>query len=272
MTLSREVVENDNATKPYTSVDTRKTQIGRSGVVEGAKSYWANLSLALKVSVPLTLLAWLFIGDKGAGIAAFGTAIGLPVILLVFLGATAIVAVFEPIVRHPNARPYLAVVLGLIAHDVIMRQILAAIKNGSQGPPKEPVRSKMPENEREIQEKLLAMNAYDFESHVMSFFKSAGMIASVTQKSNDNGVDGFARHPEGLIVVQCKRYGPENLVGSPAAQQFWGVVLQHEAWRGYFVTTSQFTAGAVKTAELSKKIVLVDMNEFVRWHQSGPTF
>jgi len=219
-TLSREVVENDKATKPYTLVDTRKTQIGLSGVVEGTKSYWANLSLALKVSVPLTLLAWLFIGGKGAGIAAFGSAIGLPVIFLIFVGATAIMAVIEPIVRHPNARPYLAVVLGLIAHDVIMRQIKAAIKSGSQGPPKEPVRSKMPENEREIQEKLLAMNAYDFESHVMSFFKAVGMIASVTQKSNDKGVDGFARHPEGLIVVQCKRYASDNPVGIDEIQRF----------------------------------------------------
>jgi restriction system protein len=196
----------------------------------------------------------------------------VPVILLIFLGVTGIMTVIAALVRHPNARPYLAVVLELIASDEILRQIKAAIKNGSQGPPKEPVRSKMPEDKRDIQEKLLAMDPYVFESHVMSFFMAAGMIASVTQKSNDEGVDGFARHPQGLILVQCKRYGPENLVGGPAAQQFWGVVLQHEAWRGYFVTTSQFTAGAVKTAELSKKIVLVDMNEFVRWHQSGPRF
>ncbi len=271
-TLSREVAENDKATKLYTLVDARKTQIVLNGGVEGAKSYWTDLPLALKVSVPVTLFVWLFIGDKWAGIAAFGSARGVPVILLVFLGTTGIMAVIEAFVRHPNARPYLRVVLELIAHDEVLRQIKAAIKNGSQGAPKEPVRSKMPENEREIQEKLLAMDPYVFESHVMSFFRASGMIASVTQKSNDNGVDGFARHPEGLIVVQCKRYGLENLVGGPAAQQFWGVVLQHEAWRGYFVTTSQFTAGAVKTAVLSKKIVLVDMNEFVRWHQSTPRF
>lgn len=106
----------------------------------------------------------------------------------------------------------------------------------------------------------------------MSFFKAAGMIASVTKKSNDKGVDGIAKHPEGLIVVQCKRYAPENPVGSEKIQQFKGAIEETEAWRGYFVTTSRFTAAALESAELSDKLVLVEMNELVRWHQSCPRF
>ncbi len=153
-----------------------------------------------------------------------------------------------------------------------MRRINAAIDSGTQGVPKSPVRSEMPQDEREIQDSLLAMDPFVFESHVMSFFTELDPSASVTQRSADGGIDGFARHPEGLIVIQCKRYARDSSVGRPEIQQFWGVIEENEAWRGYFVTTSQFTAGAVKTAELSKKVVLVEMSELVRWHQSGPTF
>ncbi|MGH6852383.1 MAG: hypothetical protein ACREDJ_04125, partial [Methylocella sp.] len=84
--LSREVVEKDKAIRLSTVVDTPKTQIVPDGSVEGAKSYWtnlplalkvsmpvalfawlSNLPLALKVSVPVTLFAWFFVHGKGAG-------------------------------------------------------------------------------------------------------------------------------------------------------------------------------------------------------------
>lgn len=71
----------------------------------------------------------------------------------------------------------------------------------------------------------------------MSFFLAADKVAQATKKSNDMGGDGFARHPDGLIVVQCKRYGPANLVGRPAVQQFKGVIKENDALRGYLVTT-----------------------------------
>ena len=48
----------------------------------------------------------------------------------------------------------------------------------------------------------------------MSFFQAAGLMAWVTKKTGDGGVDGFARHSEGLIIVQCKRY-TDKPVGGP---------------------------------------------------------
>jgi hypothetical protein len=52
MTRSCEVVENYKATNLNTLVDARRTQIVLNRGVEGAKSHWTNLPLALKVSVP----------------------------------------------------------------------------------------------------------------------------------------------------------------------------------------------------------------------------
>lgn len=46
-------------------------------------------------------------------------------------------------------------------------------------------------------------------------------------------------------VVQCKRYGPGNRVGSPEMQAFIGMVtVHHQAETGIFVTTSAFTEPA----------------------------
>jgi len=46
-------------------------------------------------------------------------------------------------------------------------------------------------------------------------------------------------------VVQCKRYAPGHAVGSPAIQQFIGMVaVHHRAALGLFVTTSTYTQPA----------------------------
>jgi restriction system protein len=94
----------------------------------------------------------------------------------------------------------------------------------------------------------------------------------VTPKSNDLGADGIAVHDNGPIVVQCKRNAPDNKVGRPVVQQFKGVIEEHNAWRGYIVTTSKFTDEAVLSATLSDKVMLVDMDLLTQWHHSAPSF
>jgi len=106
----------------------------------------------------------------------------------------------------------------------------------------------------------------------MSFFDAAGFEAWATRKSNDFGVDGFAVHPDGLMIVQCKRNSIDNKVGRPTIQQFKGVIEEQSALRGYVVTTSTFTEEAMESAKLSERIVLVDMDFLVRWHAAAPTF
>ncbi len=278
--LSRQVIDSDRSTKDkftelYALMDARKTaKIVLNSVVESVKNYKnADLPLAVKVSVPLTLLAVPLIGGQGAGLAALGGAIGLPVLLLVFLGSAGITSIIEAFIGNAKAKTYVEGVMALIAHDEVLRQIKAAIKNGMQGTPREPIRSEMPEDEIAMRTKLLAMDPFEFENHVVSFFRNAGMDALVTPQAGDGGIDGFAKYPDGrLIVIQCKRYASENAVGRPDIHQFWGAIEENKAWRGYFVTTSRFTDQAAKAAELSKKIVLIEIEELMRWQKSAPTF
>ena len=256
----------------YSLSDMKSTaRVVGNSVAETVRSYKnSNLPFSVKIAVPVTLLAAPFIGGQGAGIAALGGALGLPVLLLVFLGAAGISSILETMVTNRDAAPYLIGVLEIIARDEIARRTSAALKAAMRTDPIDSRRVSMPTDEEKLRQKLLAMDPFDFESHVVSFFKTDGVKAWTTRKSNDLGVDGFVDHPDGLIVIQCKRYTTDNPVGSPLVQQFKGVIEENGASKGYLVTTSSFTAGAVESADKSDKLILVNMDELVQWHVSNP--
>ena len=138
--------------------------------------------------------------------------------------------------------------------------------------PMDPTRFAMPVEEMALRQYLLSMDPFDFEHHSMSFFQGAGLRACVTPKSNDFGLDGWAMHSDGLIIVQCKRNSTENKVGRPTIQQFKGVAEEQNAHRGYIITTSTFTEDAMESAALTSKIVLVAMDDLVCWHAESPIF
>lgn len=81
-------------------------------------------------------------------------------------------------------------------------------------------------------------------------------------QSGDGGVDGVIDEDAlGLdrVYVQAKRYSPGNSIGPGAIRDFFGALDTFKASKGLFVTTSEFSREARKTAEnLSKRIVLID--------------
>ena len=277
LALVREVLNNNELAKKnkikeiYAISDTKKTVgivlRGVSATVNNYKN--SDLPLAVKIAIPTTLAAAAVIGGQGAGIVAFGTGIGLPVLLLVFLGAAGITAVLEAFVSSKDARSYVGVVMTLIVRDEMYRRAQKNLQDAMVASPASPKHYDMPTEESELRQKLLTMDPFEFEQHVMSFFQHAGMLAWVTKKSNDAGVDGFAKHEQGLIVVQCKRFAEHNTVGRPVVQQFKGVIEENQAWRGYVVTTSSFTHEAKDSAGLNDRLVLVGMDELVVWHSNG---
>lgn len=232
----------------------------------------SNLPLALKIALPATLAALPLVGGQGAGIAAFGGAFGVPVLLLIFLGAAGITSIIEAIVTNPEARPHIAEIIDIIVEDERLRCASARMKAAMKQQPADPVRYPMPEKEIELRQRLLQMDPFKFEQHTMSFFANSGLEAWPTKASNDFGADGYAIHNDGLIVVQCKRNASENKVGSPTVQQFKGVIEEQGAFRGYIVTTSAFTENAKPSANMSDKVVLIDMDALVQWHNLAPAF
>jgi len=232
----------------------------------------SDLPLSMKIALPATLAAIPLVGAQGAGIAAFGSAVGVPVLLLVFLGTVGITSIIEAVVTSPEARPHIAEIIDAIVQDERLRRASAQMKAAMKEQPMDPTRFAAPPEEMALRAYLLNMDPFQFERHTMSFFDAAGLEAWATRKSNDFGVDGFAVHPEGLIIVQCKRNASENKIGRPTIQQFKGVIEEQNAHRGYVVTTTTFTDEAIESAALSEKIVLVDTDALVRWHANAPMF
>ena len=244
-----------------------------NSVSESVSNYRkSNLSLPMKVALPATLAAVPLVGGQAAGIAAFGSALGVPVLLLIFLGAAGITSIIESVVVNPEARSQIADIIETIIRDEQLRRTSAEMKAAMKEQPMTPMKSSVPTEKIALRQHLLEMDPFHFERHIMSFFEAAGLKAWATRKSNDFGVDGFAKHPDGLLIVQCKRNAPTNKVSRPVIQQFKGVVEEQNALRGYVVTTSTFTEEAIQSARLSDKLVLVEMTDLVQWHSTSPTF
>ncbi|WP_288646601.1 restriction endonuclease [uncultured Lactobacillus sp.] len=105
--------------------------------------------------------------------------------------------------------------------------------------------------------KLRNTDPYQFENMMVTMLSKMGYKGTigqslVTQKSNDGGIDGILNlDPLGLrkVYVQVKWYGKDNTVERTAISQFHGDLDLHGADNGVFITTSSFTAGAIKSAK-----------------------
>jgi restriction system protein len=50
------------------------------------------------------------------------------------------------------------------------------------------------------------------------------------------------------------------------------VVEEQNAYRGCVITTSSFTEEAIASAALASKVMLIAMDDLVRWHAEPPMF
>jgi len=229
----------------------------------------SNLPLSLKVAMPVTAVGAALFGTKYAGLVAMGGGIGLPVVLLLFLGTAGATAVVEAFITDRSIRdPLTKLLLAFVAFET-KRKAKKELLDAMRADAMVPERAQVPDDVTALLAFLMQMNPVAFERHVMSFFEKTGYPTGLTARSNDFGVDGYVFHPDGIVVIQCKRYGPDNAVGRPAIQQFKGVIEEQRAFRGYFVTTSRFTGEAAESAAKSDRIRLIDGNELVRWHEEG---
>ncbi len=63
-----------------------------------------------------------------------------------------------------------------------------------------------------------------------------------------------------MIYIQAKRW--ENTVHRPEIQKFIGALAQHGAKKGVFITTSNFSKGAIECRPMNDtRIILIDGQE-----------
>src|SRR5205823_3964175 len=107
---------------------------------------------------------------------------------------------------------------------------------------------------------LLTDSGSAFELAVADVLRAYGYDLHRVGGSGDRGVDLTGTDAGGWkVVVQCKRYGPDNKVGAPAVQNFMGTVVNQDASRGIFVTSSTYTRQAHELVASSRvAISLID--------------
>ena len=102
-------------------------------------------------------------------------------------------------------------------------------------------------------ESLLALTPTGFEIEVGRLLHDIGYRnVEHLGGAGDLTADLRCRDKSGkTVVVQCKRYAPGRRVGSADLQAFIGMMtVHHEAQRGIFVTTAEFTGPATDLAGL----------------------
>jgi len=118
----------------------------------------------------------------------------------------------------------------------------------------------------ELLELVRKMDPFRFEHLVLDLLLAMGYggsrdeAATVTQKSNDEGIDGLINEDRlGLdrLYVQAKRW--KDSVGRPQIQNFVGALAGQHAHKGIFITTSDFSSGAREYVKnLPQRVILID--------------
>ncbi|MEL6912578.1 MAG: restriction endonuclease [Cyanobacteria bacterium J06648_1] len=123
---------------------------------------------------------------------------------------------------------------------------------------------------------------YFFEFLVVDLLVSMGYGGSRKEagqavgKSGDEGIDGIIKEDRlglDVIYIQAKRW--DNIVNRPEIQKFAGALLGQSAKKGIFITTSDFSKGAIDyVTRIDSKIILVNgtrLAELIIEHNVGVT-
>lgn len=93
----------------------------------------------------------------------------------------------------------------------------------------------------------------------------------VTKFSNDGGIDGIIKEDIlgfNHISIQAKRYALGNNVGRNEVQSFVGAVVGTPSKKGVFITTSDFTKGAmdyVDSLNGSPTVILINGHQLTEY-------
>lgn len=119
-------------------------------------------------------------------------------------------------------------------------------------------------------EKLYDLSPRKFEELVASILEDMGLDVQLTSATRDGGADIIASIKNALtsvlILVECKRYSPENKVGVDIIRNVIGVNTLKNPAKSIIVTTSTFTKDAVKEAQkIETKLDLKDYDDLKLW-------
>ena len=124
----------------------------------------------------------------------------------------------------------------------------------------------------ELLEQVKGSTSSFFEQLVIDVLVSMGYGGTLQDagqsigRAGDEGIDGIIKEDRlglDVIYVQAKKW--ENTVSRPEIQKFAGALQGKRARKGVFITTSEFSQGAIDYASsIESNIVLIDGMELAR--------
>lgn len=119
-------------------------------------------------------------------------------------------------------------------------------------------------------EKLHELSPRKFEELVASILEDMGLTVELTKATRDGGSDIIAQIKNSLtsllILVECKKYAPDNKVDVSIVRSVAGVHMLREPAKSIIVTTSSFTKDArLEASQFKGKIDLKDYNDLKEW-------
>jgi len=129
----------------------------------------------------------------------------------------------------------------------------------------------------DILDTIISKSPYEFEHLVVKLLEKMGYggqvkdAGSVTQASNDGGIDGIIKEDVlglGRIHIQAKRYSKHNTIGREEIQKFVGALAGAQSSKGIFITTSSYKTTASNYANSlngSVTLVLIDGIELAKY-------
>ena len=117
----------------------------------------------------------------------------------------------------------------------------------------------------QLLDQLATVDPFRFEQIVLDLLVAMGYggsrkeAAEVTQKTNDEGIDGVINEDRlglDVIYIQAKRW--KSTVGRQEIQSFVGALAGKKANKGIFITTSDFNVNATDyVSGLHQKVILI---------------
>jgi restriction system protein len=110
---------------------------------------------------------------------------------------------------------------------------------------------------------LYEISPREFEDVIAEMYRALGYDVKQTPYSNDKGKDIILKKDGKKYLVECKRYNFENTIGREALQKFFAAIIEEEAEKGFFVTTSGYTSTSIQYAKERGNIELINGNKLV---------
>lgn len=120
-------------------------------------------------------------------------------------------------------------------------------------------------------EKLYKISPREFEKVIAELLYNNGFEVELTKQTRDNGFDILAlKHLDDLspikYLVECKRFNPKRKIGVEIIRSFKEVIQTEQANKGLIVTTSYFSADALKKQKETPYLLdYKDKDELINW-------